>query len=1362
MCSSVRIRVFFAIVFFSLALSKSFGQNLTFRQLTVENGLSQNAVMSITQDKLGFMWFGTRYGLNRYDGIHFKTYKTIPGNTASIPDNIINALLTDKEGTVWIGTLAGLCRYNNETDLFEHITLMPGVNPYVACLYEDAQQQLWVGTNYGLFKLTNKKTNHFELAFPEIALLHTKSNMVRCIYKTAERVLWAGTSTGLVSIDHNGQYRIYHNDLKRPNSISADFITCIAEDKQKRLWVGTQFNGLNIMNPGGTFTRYKQNGGTLMNDNIRKILPAKDGSLWIGTQDGISIIDPVTLKTIVYRHDPEKSSSISNNSVHTLFQDNCGTVWIGTYHGGINFLYSYTTPFYVYQNNRLPSSISSNVISSVTEDKDHNLWIGTEGGGLNYFNRQDGNFFSYKNNTAAPGSISSNLIKVVYKDHADRLWIGTSYGNGLNLYNNVSKTFQHIALTKQPKDYGNFDEILALQQTQDGTLWVGAQSGLTTLRANATGQYPNKTDTCELNNRLPNKNIHVLFEDSKHNLWIGSSAGLFVFNPATSNLIVYTKKEGNKDSLQADAINCITEDHKGNIWIGTFYGGVSRFDHSSKHFVTYTDKEGLPNNNILGILEDNDGVLWLSTDNGLARFNTQDQNIKTYTTSDGLAGNKFNNNSFFKDSRGQLYFGGNNGLSAFYPSNLQTNTFIAPIRFTSLELFGNTVGIHDKNNLLDKDINFTPKLVFKYDQSNFTIHWAMLNFIKPEKNRYSYLLEGFEKQWNNTSNPSVTYTNIPAGQYTLLVKAANNDGIWTTEPVRLSITILPPIWKTWYAYTFYALVLITVIFLILRFLWLRALFKKEHELHWFKINFFTNISHEIRTHLTLISGPVEKLLQSKMDDSPHRQLEHVKRNTDRLTRLVDELIVFRKAETNNLSLHFVKRDIVSFTEDIYRNFSDMAAARDMHISFKATTAPIAIYFDEQQIAKVIFNLLINAFKFTPDGGRITVMIEEGKLAVQIHVSDNGKGIAPENVKKLFANFFQVADDTHNTGYGIGLALSKSIVELHKGTLTVSSRQPAEEREGETIFTINLPKGNRRLNDSSATSPGDKYSFTPTPETTPEQITIPIGEDGDKPMVLLVEDNAELRSFIRESLTGSYTILEAVNGIEGWQTAVEQMPELIISDVMMPKMDGFVLCRQLKQDIRTSHIPVILLTAKAGEENQITGLNSGADAYISKPFSIQVLELQAKNLVAGRAAMRLKFGRQLTELIEATPQKTEKEVPVPFSRTDQDFLNRLLEFVDEYIDDPEFNVGFLATKMLVSPPILYKKVKALTDMTVNDFIKSLRLKKAALLLQKGEMNISEVAYAVGFNRRKYFSEEFKKVYGKTPTEYSGQSGDDPAD
>lgn len=1337
----------------ALTASTAHTQHLSFRQLTVEDGLSQNAVMSITRDSRGFMWYGTRYGLNRYDGTRFKVYKNIPGNKLSITDNIVNALLTDAGGTLWAGTSSGLCRYNDKADVFEQVTL-PGTNGcYVSYLYEDSHQQLWVGTDYGLFRLANKNSNRFVLPYPHIALLATKSNMVRCIYQSHNGLLWAGTSKGLVSLDSQGQATIYTHSAW-PGSIHADYITSITEDNSGHLWVGTLHDGLNRMDEAGNFTAFRQPNSTPASSNVRKILRTGDGRLWVGTQDGLHIIDPLNGSTSYHRHDPDIKNSLSNNSIHCMYQDKAGTLWIGTYHGGINLLYSYNTPFHIYQNNRLPSSISSNVISTITAGTDQQLWIGTEGGGLNHFNPQTDNFTSFTTKAGDSTTISSNLVKVVYKDREGNIWIGTSYGNGLNLYHAGTGKFQRIALDKQVRETVSFDEILAIQQTSDGTLWIGAQSGLTILRRNNNGQYPNRTTASNLNTRLTNKNIHALFEDSQQRLWIGTGAGLSVYTPATDKLVTYTQKEGDTTRLQADAINCITEDSKGHIWAGTFYGGLSRFNNSNGHFTTYTDKAGLPNNNIAGILEDKEGNLWLSTDNGLAWFNTQQASCKTYTTSDGIAGNKFSSNAFYKDAEGQLYFGGNNGLTAFHPTDLQTNTQPAPVQFTSLKLFGNTVNINDKNELLNTDISFTPAIRFKHDQSNFTIDYALLNFIKPEKNRYAFMLEGIETQWNYTSSTSATYTNLPAGQYTFLVKGANNDGVWSTQPARLEITILPPVWKTWYAYTFYLLAAGAIAFFFMRFFWLRALYRKEHDLQQFKLNFFTNISHEIRTHLSLISGPVEKLLQTNSDTQQQKQLKHVKSNADRLMHLVGELMDFRKAETNNLPLHATKENLVSFTEDIYRAFTDMALMRNISTSYTYNHHQIEVYFDRRQMEKVIFNLLSNAFKFTPDNGTIHLSIEEQAEGVLIRVNDNGKGIAPEHFKKLFSNFFQVHDETaSNTGYGIGLALSKSIVQLHKGSLAVTSQQAINDKPGNTCFTVTLPKGYLHFTPEQLQAENTAtLLLQPTLAVQPAATLLP--DTAGKPSLLLVEDNPELRSFIEESLNATYQVTCCANGLEGWQKAIELIPDIIISDVMMPEMDGFTLCRELKTDIRTSHIPVILLTAKAAAENQVTGLTNGADIYLTKPFSMQVLELHARNMIAGREAMRLQVNRQLAGNT-TLPAQHALTPPHTMNPADQAFLEQVIDIVNNYMDDPELSVGRLSEKMAMSAPVLYKKLKALTDMTVNDFMKSLRLKKGAQLLRAGQMNVSEVAYAVGFNRRKYFSEEFKKIYGVTPSDYAQQ-------
>ncbi len=1347
-------RYLFTVTVSLVCTQSIIGQNILFRHLTVENGLSQNAVMAIAQDKRGFLWHGTRYGLNRYDGTHFKVYKNSPNNNNSISDNLINALLVDDEGILWVGTSNGLNKYNAEKDEFERIVANPSDkgslnNSSINCIYQDSKKHIWIGTKNGLNLLIDKKGNRFQSTFG------TKQdpigNYIRIIFESYDGNLWVGTSTELIEMSAakgTYQYRSFRHDEKDAASLSADYVTSIVEDSKHNLWVGTLHDGINLYNKASnSFTRFYQNTSSsspIIHNNIRKMMLDKDGKIWIGTQDGLSIFDPITKQSISYQHDPEVGTSLTNNSIHSIFQDVHGTIWIGTYHGGINMAYSYTTPFTIYQNKRLPSSLSSNIVSSIVEDGSHNLWIGTEGGGLNYFNRSDGKFTSYKYNPNDSSSISSNLIKIVYKDKVGNIWIGTSYSGGLNLLDPSTKKFRHFSVERSSKETVSFDEVVALLEDSKGNMWVGSQSGLTQLKKR-NGQFETHTSLVTWENKLHRKNINVLFEDSQKNLWIGTSAGLHLLRNNSDSVITYLKNDASSSNLQSDFINCMIEDSKGRIWIGTYYGGISLYNAATNNFTTFTDKEGLPNNNVMGILEDAANNLWLSTDNGLSKFNLLDKSFKNYTTSDGLAGNKFNNNSFFKDSKGEMFFGGNNGLTAFVPNKIGTNKYVAPLVFTGLKLFGNEVGINQEDQLLAQDINSTKEIVFKHDQNIFTIDFALLNYIKPEKNRYAYKLEGFDKNWNYVSTTSATYNNLPAGNYTFLVKAANNDGVWTAAPTSIQIKILPPLWKTWWAYCIYIIAIAAIVFFFLRFLWMRELFKREHELQQFKLNFFTNISHEIRTHLTLISGPVEKLLASiKEEGFARKQLQHVKSNADRLLNLVSELMDFRKAETNNLPLHVTQENIVPFLEEIHSAFHEMAVARNIRIPFIAINKNIEVYFDKRQMEKVVFNLLTNAFKFTPDGGNISIEVLDRKNEVSIKIMDDGKGIAPENLKRLFANFFQVNDDqSNNTGYGIGLALSKSIVELHKGELTVESDLASEKGNGHTTFTVTLLKGKEHFNAEQLLGEGKETASFVEHATAIMVDGTDMEEAIKKPVVLLVEDNDELRAFINESLSNQYTIVESINGLAGMETALEHIPDLIISDVMMPEMDGLTMAKKLRTDERSNHIPIILLTAKASSENQLEGLETGAEAYITKPFSIKVLELHARNLIASRVAMRQKFSRQV--MLE--PRHT------PINTVEEDFLNKVMLIIDEHMDDPEFGVAMLSTKVAMSQPILYKKLKALTDMSVNDFIKSIRLKKAAYLLQQKQMTVYEIAYAVGYNDRKYFSQEFKKQFGKTPSDYA---------
>jgi ligand-binding sensor domain-containing protein/signal transduction histidine kinase/DNA-binding response OmpR family regulator len=1347
--------LFYKVCFALLVLMTLQGnaQTMSFNHITIENGLSSNSVLAITQDSTGFLWFGTRMGVNRYDGTRFKNYVHNAKDSNTLSNNDVISLFCDSRKTLWAGTYFGLNRYNEEKDVFERVNLNSGFIT-INCIYEDKKGTLWIGSSNGLYAFANRQPDKLKV-YKSGKTNSIAGNNVRAVFEDHNGHLWVGSNNGLTRMipQKDGyHFESFTYEPSNPRSLSAVHVTTITEDAKQQLWIGTHNSGINLFDPStGSFTRFGKTGNStsgLINNNIRIIASTRKGLLWVGTQEGLSIIDPVTKNIQSYQNDPGNKKSLSQNSIYSLYEDANGSVWVGTYFGGANSTYPYSTNFSVLQNHATHSSLSNNVVSSIVEDGRQNLWIGTEGGGLNYYNRTTNQFTVYKNKLGDAGSLGSNLVKVVMIDKEQNVWCGT-HGGGLNVLDPKQNKFKRY-LYKENDATTLSSEVFSLMEDDNGRLWVGSNLGLKLFSKKGTELTPLSFST--INGFVNGIPARTFYKDAEGAVWIGGVPGLYVVNGNSM-------KELNTDLH----VNNITQDKKGNIWVALSYGGIAMYNSSNGQFIRYTEKDGLPNNNIISLLEDENGFFWLSTDNGLIKYNPTLKTAQTYTVSDGLAGNEFNYNSYLKDSGGEFFFGGYHGISSFFPSAIETNSYVAPVVFTGLRLFNNTVAINGEDGLLYRNINQMNRIVFTHKQNVFTIEFALLNFIKSNKNQYAYKLEGFDKNWNKVTTASATYTNLPSGTYTFLVKAANNDGVWS-QPASIELKILPPFWLTWWAYCIYVLVFAAILFLVVRFFFLRELLKKEDELHQVKLNFFTNVSHEIRTHLTLIMAPVDKLLDTKQNDGfIQQQLTQVKTNANRLLKLVSELMDFRKAETNHLNLQIERHNLIPFLQDIYSSFQETSAAKHIHVSFIHDAEDIPVYFDREQLEKVFFNLLANAFKFTQEGGRISLMVEQKDNKVNISVTDNGRGIAPEYLDKLFTNFFQVADHgLQNTGYGIGLALSKNIVELHKGTISVESEQSVNGNESRTVFTVTLLQGNRHFETTNPieTNPVIKTTVVEAVpvEAAHQPITTAETTKEKQFSILITEDNPELRSLVKETFIDQYNVIACEDGLQGWNTAVELIPDLIISDVMMPEMDGFTLCTKLKTDERTSHIPVILLTAKSSQNDQVSGLETGADIYITKPFSTQILELNVRNLLSAREKLRLKFSQQIIAAPEATAT-TETAADTFVNTVDKEFLTRVMQLVDEHMDDPDFGVEKLARKVGMSPPILYKKIKAVSNMSVNEFVKSLRLKKAAQLLEQTDMTVYEVAYNVGYNDRKYFSREFKKQFGKTPSEYAGIDKDE---
>lgn len=1321
---------------------KSAGQQPVFSHLDVSNRLSQNSVLAITQDQHGFMWFGTRQGLNRFDSRKVVVYKNIPGNAESLSNNYILSLLCDKKGRLWIGTVNGLNRYRPGTDNFQTLAFAAGAKTTnrdreISCLFEDSRGRIWAGTRNTLYILNEA----LELVpFNELAGNRFRFVNINCLYEENGSLL-IGSDQGLARIREEGNQfsiqEIYNQDAGATKLVDNQVKT-IAKDQNGHLWIGTAHRGIHLYDPVTNGFKKYVSPHQPASDHIRKLLVDRQGKLWIGTQEGLSVMDPVSRNLSTYINDPWNPGSISQNSVHSLYMDKTGSLWVGTFFGGVNSLASYTTPFTVYSTRSLPQ-LNNNVVSSIVRDNNGNLWIGTEGGGINRINK-NGTVSYYIHNNNDPKSPGSNLVKVIYKDREGNIWAGT-HGGGLNRFDpGINGFIRYFYNAADP--YLQGVEITNLLEDSEGRLWTGTETqGLQLYQKNQQQLTPIPLPEGLL--PLQRQSVLSLLTTSDNNTWVGTRKGVYL-----------TRNNGRllaKADSTLSGVNCIYEDSRHRVWAGTSEQGLISFDLQGNKQKTITITDGLPDNNVLGVLEGYNGELWVSTIKGLARYNPLTGMCNVYTTEDGIAGNVFNNNAWYKDPQGLIYFGGYHGLTSFDPALIQQNKTPPPLVFSSLSLHNKEV---KPGEIPGTPISFTNKLVLSHNQNAFTIEFAALNFIKAAKNQYAYQLKGLDEDFIYPSEPVASYANVPPGHYTLIVKGSNNDGVWS-EPIEMDIIIRPPFWKTWWAYSLYVLAALALVFFVARYLLLRALMKRNNLLTQLKLNFFTNISHEIRTHLSLITGPAEKLITKADAGSQEKKLlETISTNAESLLQLVNELMEFRKAETGNLILHASAGNIVSFVEGIYKNFSDMAASRGIEQRVEGNGQPVELFFDREQLQKVFVNLFSNAFKFTPDNGFVSLGIAEDSTSLSITVANSGRGIAKENIDKIFENYFQENDHgRQHTGYGIGLALSKSIVQAHKGTITARSEKINEQGLYKTSFTVVLQKGSQHL----AQDPVQQHHISPAIQITapagkpPQEETAPPAA-GTKPLILLVDDNPAIRTFIRETLEQHYEIAETANGAEGLSYAFEHIPDLVISDVMMPEMDGLTFCSNLKSDIRTSHIPVILLTAKTAVEHQISGLETGADTYLTKPFSTRILELQVQNLLSAREKYWQQFNTAVDK--EATAEPT---VPTPaLHPLDQAFLQNAETIVYENLEDPAFGVAMLAQKALMSQPVFYKKIKAITGLSANDFVKSLRLKRAASLLLEQQYTVYEIAYMVGYENSKYFSREFKKQYGQTPSEYANVS------
>ena len=1341
------------LFFLCLGMHSAFSETpeqITFSYISINEGLSQSTVFSIDQDKRGNMWFATYDGVNKYDGYAFTVYQHNEDDPNSIANDISRIVKTDSQGRVWIGTRDGLSRYDEEKDIFQNFFYEKnGKHLQVNGIEEISPEQLLISTPEGLIMFDIKESKFIDDSFS--TAMH--KTIASTLYRQDDQI-YIGTSTdGLYT------YSITQKTFEKVIPIlGTKQIQAILQQSPTRIWVATEGAGLFLINPKTkeikNYLHSPSNPKSISSNYIRSLAMDSQNRLWIGTFNDLNIYHEGTDSFASYSSNPVENGSLSQRSVRSIFMDSQGGMWLGTYFGGLNYYHPIRNRFKNIRNIPYKNSLSDNVVSCIVEDKDKNLWIGTNDGGLNLYNPITQRFTSYtlQEDESARG-IGSNNIKAVYVDEKKSLvYIGTHAG-GLSILHRNSGQVENF---NQRNSQLVNENVYAILPDGEGNLWLGTLSAL--VRFNPEQQSFTTIEKEKDGTPVVSKQITTLFRDSHKRLWIGGEEGLSVF-----------KQEG-LDIQKASILpvsnvtklftNCIYEASNGVIWVGTREGFYC-FNEKDKQIKRYNTTNGLPNNVVYGILEDSFGRLWLSTNRGISCFNPETKKFRNFTESDGLQSNQFNTASYCRTSVGQMYFGGINGITTFRPELLLDNPYTPPVVITKLQLFNKVVRPDDETGILTKNISETKSITLKSWQTAFSIEFVVSNYISGQHNTFAYKLEGYDKEWYYlTDSRTVSYSNLPQGTYQFLVKAANSDGKWNPIPTALEIIVLPIWYKTWWALLIFFATFAGFITFVFRFFWMRKSMEaqleierrdKEHqeEINQMKMRFFINISHELRTPLTLILTPLQEIINKISDRWTRNQLEYIQRNANRLLHLVNQLMDYRRAELGVFELKAKKGNAHQLIQDNFLFYDKLARHKKITYTLHSELEDKEVLFDANYLELIVNNLLSNAFKYTESGQSITVTLKEENGWLLLQVSDTGIGIPINKQGKIFERFYQI--ESEHVGSGIGLSLVQRLIELHHGRIELDS----EENKGST-FSVYLPQdlsvykpselasNNEQNEEEQVYSTNSKAMyFIDTEKVENESV-----ESGDKKRgtILIVEDNNEIRRYLSNGLADLFNTLEAGNGEEALEKLKDNEVDVIVTDVMMPVMDGIKLCKNVKQNIRTCHIPVIILSAKTDIKDQMEGLQMGADDYIPKPFSLAILTTKIQNMMRTRRRMLDKYAKSL----EVEPEK------ITFNAMDEALLKRAMAIVEKNMDNIEFSTDEFAREMNMSRSNLHLKLKAITGESTIDFIRKIRFNEAAKLLKDGRYTVAEVSTMVGFNTPSYFATSFKKYFGCLPTEYIKKS------
>lgn len=1296
------------------------GTDYYFTHINGENGLSQSHVKSILQDSRGFLWFGTQNGLNRYDGTSMKVLHCHDAK-AGKSNSVISALFEHPDGQLWVGTDNGIYLYdfNKENFTFFDAQTQDGhriEEQWIEDIVCDTHQNIWViAPNLGVYRYDERKKELHHYILQKTA--DKSKDFPQCILIDRDGKIWIGTNdAGIYLYDAARDSFIQCLDKEGNNALKGEFIFTLCDDSEQ-IWVGS-YEGRLMTFDKSTHRVSVVNAPDVHYKIIRYITRFED-DIWVGTQNGIYVINEQRQTTTHIPSNPRSPYGLSDHIVDKIYKDREGGIWIGTNFGGANYLPNQSIVFEKYLPDGQPGSIGGLRISELGEDGNGTIWIGTQDAGAYQFHPDTHRF------TPVPSPATRQNVLSLFADK-DQVGIGYFKG-GIDLITNgkaQSYSAAQLAL--------NEGSVYAITKDRKGNIWLG--DGWSIFRSSDKGKSFH---------RMPQFGyayMQDIFEDSKGLIWVATMGeGVFCYNRETDEIKNYKHKATDSLSISTNQITGISEDSNGHLWFSTDRGGVNCYLREDGHFISYSTEDGLPDNVTYRVIEDKNKDLWFGTNKGLVRFNPSTKAIRTFTRTDGLPDNQFCYKSALQGSDGKLYFGTINGLTAFNPYAITPNGFVPPVYITKLSIYNKEMKVDADDSPLKQSMIQTKNITLDYDQSNISFDFVALSFTSPEANQYAYKMEGIDKDWTYTADAhSASYAKLPPGNYIFRVRGSNNDGVWNEREASIAISILPPWWQTWWAYLLYALLTIS-----LAYIWFRRytykkereakeqqkLFEvaKEKELYHAKVNFFTEITHEIRTPLTLINGPLESLCEMDIKDtSIKKNLNVMQQNTRRLLTLINQLLDFRKVNSNKYLLNFTRVPINELIEETAGRFEPLINREQKQITLSLPDEPVMAAVDKDSLTKIVSNLINNAVKYSEK--TILVTLQKEATAFVLRVDNDGEIIPPQHRFKIFEPFYRVHNERENSS-GIGLPLVKSLVEMHHGEITYT------EQQGLNSFSIVLPLNQEKV-----------ITLEPETERELKEDEPETHTDKNRYTILVTEDNYDMRNFIIEKLQTLYTVEAAGHGEEALQIVENKKIDLIISDVMMPVMDGLELCKQIKSNLEYSHIPVILLTAKNDLDSKIQGLEQGADAYIDKPFSFKYLMTQIATLLRNREKEREAFIQKPFMPIHA----------LEMSKADKQLLNRMLEIVEAYLADADFNVEKMADILCMSRSTLHRKIKALSGQSSIDFIRTIKLKKAAELIQSGEHSIGEISEMIGIQSPAYFSKLFLKQFGISPSEFAKQN------